>query len=775
MKKSLLLTLCLIFLSQMSFAQCSKIDSLERVLVYTSGYQQKVNILNELSENYKSIKEFNRSFAYAKQAVSLARNIKFELGHARALKNRAAVSYAVNPQSLDEVIAGFEKALEIYHKNNEELDLANTYWTYGRFYQEISYTQESFLDSAAVYYEEAFRIYDEKNDRQSSAKVASNIAEVYFEKGDDAQAFKYSKKSIGINDTQFSNARIVQKFLDKQSAQQRRFIYFLIGGLVLMGFLAMLLVKGMVQIGRVNKQLHQQKSDLIQKNKEIDRKNKEIEQKNTKIQDTLTQLQVRNKEIDKQYKQILLQREEIEMRNVELSEKNEELKQIQEELEAQRDNLAKQAYEISIQAEELQKSYETITILSRIGQSITSTLNYKDIFDTFYGYVTQLMPADGFRVSEYYPEYGELEYKFNSENHRNKPLIKVSMQESSNPAVWCVKNSRSIMINQKSDLLQYGLDEYSINPIFNSMIYFPLLHEDHTIGAVGVYSKKEQAYNRHHMDMLKTLASYTSIAFKNAETYEILNAAQEQLVESEKMAALGNLVAGVAHEINTPVGICVTAASRLDSKTKEFKGLFQAGQVKKKNLVEYLETNEQGNKIILSNLTRAADLVQGFKRVAVEQSSETKRIFNLKTYLEETILALNPEFKNKPYNIILDAQDDIEINSFAGAFSQIITNLVMNSLIHGFKDKEGGEIKITVHTRYDNLYMTYSDNGNGMSDEVKEKIFEPFYTTNRDGGGTGLGMNIVYNLVVQKLGGKLNLESILGKGVLFTFEIPLSN
>ncbi|MDX2305896.1 MAG: ATP-binding protein [Microscillaceae bacterium] len=772
MKKRFFLIIYITFLTHFAFAQCSKIDSLERILVFTNGLNQKVNILNELSENYKNIGEIQRAYSYARQSISLARNIQYELGEARALKNKAAVSYAVNPQSIDEATEAFEKALKIYKKQKKDLELADTFGAYGRFYQETSYTQESFLDSAALYYKEAYQIYEQKNELPKAAEIASNIAEVYFEKGDDEQAFEYSKKSINSNDTQFSNARIVQKFLDKQSAQQRRFIYFLIGGLVLMAFLSILLVRGMMQIGQANKLLRDQKADLVQKNHEIDRQNKEIEQKNIKIQDTLTQLQIRNREIDKQYKQILLQQEEIEMRNVELSEKNEELKQTQEEIKAQRDNLSKQAHEMSIQAEELQKSHETITILSRIGQSITSTLNFKDIFDTFYGYVTQLMPADGFRVSEYHPEYGELEYKFNTENQKKKPLIKVRMQETSNPAVWCVKNARSIMINRKSDLLQYGLDEYSINPMFNSMIYFPLLNEDHTIGAVGVYSKLENAYNQHHMDMIKTLASYTSIALKNAKTYEILNAAQEQLVESEKMAALGGLVAGVAHEINTPVGICVTAASRLDTKTKEFKELFITNQMKRKHLVDYLETNEQGNKIILSNLTRAADLVQGFKRVAVEQSSETKRLFNLKTYLEETILALNPEFKNKPYEIILEAQDDIEINSYAGAFSQIITNLVMNSLIHGFKNRDSGQIRITVHTRYNNVYMTYTDNGNGMTEEVKNKIFEPFFTTNRDGGGTGLGMNIVYNLVVQKLGGKINLESIQGKGVLFTFEIP---
>ncbi|MEO1653576.1 MAG: ATP-binding protein, partial [Bacteroidota bacterium] len=608
-----------------------------------------------------------------------------------------------------------------------------------------------------------------------SSEVANNIAEVYFEKGEDDEAFEYSKLSLEGIDTQFSKARIVKKFLQKQSNQRARFNYLFMAAIALLSFLMILLFRGIIKTRKTNLLLERQKKDLQEKNDEISQQKKEIENQKQNIQETLNQLQARNKEIDRQYKQILLQQEEIEMRNDELKEKNEELKQTQEEIQSQRDNLAKQAKEMEVQAEELRKSNETITILSRIGQGITSTLNTNEIFDTFYGYVTQLMPADGFRVSEYNSVKGELQYKFNTESQMKKPLIRVSMDEENNPAVWCVKNKRPILVNTKKDLEHYNMDTYSINPRFNSMIYYPLFQDNEVIGAVGVYSRQNNAFDHHHIGMIKTLASYTTIALKNAATYELLNAAQEQLVESEKMAALGNLVAGVAHEINTPVGICVTAASRLDSKTKELKSLYKEGKMKRKNLEDFLEVNQEGNQIILSNLTRAADLVQGFKRVAVEQSSENKRVFNLKTYLEETVLALNPEFKNKPYKIELDAEEEIEINSYAGAFSQIITNLAMNSLIHGFRDKEAGTIGIKARKNGQFLELIYHDDGNGMTEEVKNKIFEPFFTTNRDGGGTGLGMNIVYNLTVQKLGGKLALESELGEGTRFTFEIPLNN
>ena len=773
MKKYILLSSFFFIFGYEAYSQCAIIDSLERVRKPDEITNIQVDIQNQLSIEYASLNK-KKSLDLASKALYEAQKLEYKKGEALALINKASVQYAVNPLSLDEVISYYTKALAIYNKIGDEKLTAAATRSYASFYESIAYSKKDYLDSATKYYEEAYRIFEKLSESQQAAEVAGNIAEVYFEKGDDEQARVYSEKSIDARpDTQFSSARIIKKSLDEQAASQKKFITYQYLGISLLLILILSLIIWVAQSKKANRLLQKQKADLAEKNNEINRQNAEIEKRNKDIQETMLTLENRNKEIDRQNKEILLQQTEIEMRNIELGEKNEELKQQQEEILTQRDNLEKQSLELSEQADELQKSYETITILSRIGQSITSTLDYKEIFDTFYGYVTHLMPADGFRVSEYLPEYNVLEYRFNTELQKKKPLIKVSMDEENNPAVWCIKNARSIMVNKKSDLNHYDLDEYSINPVFNSMIYFPMLKDGKPTGVIGVYCKQENAYNLRNMEMIKTLSAYTEIALQNAKTYEILNAAQQQLVEAEKMAALGNLVAGVAHEINTPVGICVTAASKLETKTKDFNELFQGGGMKKSDLVEYLNTVGQGNKILLSNLTRAADLVQGFKRVAVEQSNENKRVFNLKVYLEETIMALKAELKNRPYDITLDSED-IEINSFAGAFSQILTNLVMNSLIHGFKGKDSGHIRIDCKQRNKDVVLIYSDDGNGMTKEVLDKIYEPFFTTNREGGGTGLGMNIVYNLVVQKLGGKLNVESVPGNGVKFTFEVPMN-
>lgn len=253
-----------------------------------------------------------------------------------------------------------------------------------------------------------------------------------------------------------------------------------------------------------------------------------------------------------------------------------------------------------------------------------------------------------------------------------------------------------------------------------------------------------------------------------------LQATQQQLVESEKMAALGNLVAGIAHEINTPIGIGVTGASRLETLAKELQQLYESGKMKRTDLEKYLKSALQGNELILKNLTRAAELIQSFKQVAVDQSSEQQRTFALKEYLHEILISLHPEFKRTKHQVSIVCDDSITLVSYPGIFSQIFTNLIMNSLIHGFQERLEGHITITVIKKDNHLTMHYTDDGKGIRHDIINNIFEPFFTTNRQGGGSGLGLHIVYNLVTHKLSGSIHCHSIEGHGTTFTIQVPLA-
>jgi len=256
-------------------------------------------------------------------------------------------------------------------------------------------------------------------------------------------------------------------------------------------------------------------------------------------------------------------------------------------------------------------------------------------------------------------------------------------------------------------------------------------------------------------------------------TIDNLRMTQDQLIESEKMASLGGLVAGVAHEINTPVGVGVTAASFLKEKTDKLNLLYQGQAMKKSDLEAYLEHASQSSAILLSNLDRASELIKSFKQISVDQSTDLMRRFKLREYFEELFLSLHSPDKKLKVAIDLQGDPALAIRSYPGTYSQIITNLYMNSCHHGFEGRTEGRIEVSFWTGQDHLFLLYRDNGVGMDEATLRRIYEPFFTTRRDLGGTGLGMNIVFNLVNQKLGGTIRTSSAAGQGTEFFFDLPL--
>lgn len=249
---------------------------------------------------------------------------------------------------------------------------------------------------------------------------------------------------------------------------------------------------------------------------------------------------------------------------------------------------------------------------------------------------------------------------------------------------------------------------------------------------------------------------------------------EHKLLLSQKMIALGSLVAETTHEINTPVSTGITAASGLIEKIRDLEQVYHDGDMARSDLERYLTTAEEAAQIILSNLKRAADLIKSFKVVAVDQCSETRRRFNMKDYLEEVLLSLRPKLKKTRHTVRLTCSETLELDSNPGALSQIISNLVINSLVHGFTSGDQGQIGIEVQRKHDTVDLTYSDNGKGIPPEDLANIFDPFFTTTREKGGSGLGLNIVYKLVTQRLHGQITCESAPGKGTTFRLSFPIT-
>jgi len=256
------------------------------------------------------------------------------------------------------------------------------------------------------------------------------------------------------------------------------------------------------------------------------------------------------------------------------------------------------------------------------------------------------------------------------------------------------------------------------------------------------------------------------------ESLEELKSTQEQLILSEKMAALGGLVAGVAHEINTPLGVGITAASALSSRVEDIRGAQERGELTENRFHDFMDFLLQSSGLLVTNLMRAGDLVHSFKQVAVDQSTEAEREIRIGEYLREVVRSLYPQWKR--HDLRVNGGLSVIMRTVPGVWSQVVSNLVVNSVRHGFRDRtEGGEIRLHCRKDRDFLVLDYRDNGRGIEEGLSKRIFEPFFTTARHEGGTGLGLHIVYNLVTLKLKGRIRFYKPEGGGTGFRIRVPL--
>jgi signal transduction histidine kinase len=339
----------------------------------------------------------------------------------------------------------------------------------------------------------------------------------------------------------------------------------------------------------------------------------------------------------------------------------------------------------------------------------------------------------------------------------------------------------------------FKADPYITKNRSKSILSVPLISQGKFLGIVYLENNLATGvFTPDRLQLVQMLSSQAAISIENAQLYnnmeikvaqrteelstalENLKAMQKQLVDSEKMAALGELVAGIAHEINTPVGIGVTAVSTLSDSALEFQKIVAGGKIKRSQLAKFIETTVQGSSIILNNLNKASQLIQSFKNVAVDQSSESKRSFYVKEYLNEILLSLRPKLKKTNHKVSIEGDEHLQICSYPGAVSQILTNFLINSILHAYDPDVSGTLQIRYLLENGHMHLTYSDDGKGILPENVKKIFNPFFTTNRGEGGTGLGLHIVYNLVTQRLKGTITCESELGKGTIFVIKWPVA-
>lgn len=342
---------------------------------------------------------------------------------------------------------------------------------------------------------------------------------------------------------------------------------------------------------------------------------------------------------------------------------------------------------------------------------------------------------------------------------------------------------------------------------------YPIISPDGEIyGTFAMYSKQAKLPSQDDIDSLEYEAKIVSIIverFRNIEqlqhnnltlerkveernreltesnlllkkVLEQRNDVQSQLIEMENMAALGTMMSSLTHEINTPVGVAITAISHLQSIQNKSHELFTNNALKRSDLNAFYQECAESSDIVERNLHRATELIKTFKQLAVDQHSQEARPLNLCDYVCEVLLSLKPRLKRTQHKFCLDIDPDFQIISNPGAISQLLINLIMNSALHAFPRQPNGKIhikarKVQTADKEHELVLEYRDNGKGMTQHVIENIYKPFFTSNRSGGGSGLGMHICYNIVVKVLRGRIDCESEPGQGVHFTLRFPLND
>jgi C4-dicarboxylate-specific signal transduction histidine kinase len=256
------------------------------------------------------------------------------------------------------------------------------------------------------------------------------------------------------------------------------------------------------------------------------------------------------------------------------------------------------------------------------------------------------------------------------------------------------------------------------------------------------------------------------------QTIDQLQLAKDEIVRTEKLAALGSIVAGLSHELNTPIGNSLMSASSLQDDARKLLEAVDSG-LRRSQLTRFLDDTKVHCELLMRNLTKANDLIAGFKQVAVDQTSSQRRRFELAATIADIVMTLRPSIGNARHKLEADIAPELIFDSYPGPLGQVVINLVHNALMHAFEGRPEGHLSI--HAQEDEpgtVTLVFADDGVGIPAEHLNRIFDPFFTTKMGQGGTGLGLNIVHSIVTGILGGSIAVASAPGEGTTFTLRLP---
>lgn len=423
-------------------------------------------------------------------------------------------------------------------------------------------------------------------------------------------------------------------------------------------------------------------------------------------------------------------------------------------------------------AELLQQSSDTLALLGTIGQEITSQLDKEHVFAAIERHVHGLLDASSFAIYLMDADGQGLTSVYDIEEGVRLPGDHVGLDDAQSFSARCVRERRELLIDF-SDPSQ--TPNYVPGTLITvSALFAPLAIAERVLGVMTIQSTKPHAYAENERLIFRTLCAYTAIALDNAVAYTHLRDAKDQLVVQEKLAALGSLVAGVAHELNTPIGNSLLTASTLQQNTTALETAAASGTMRRSTLSDYIASTQEGLTLVIRGLQSAGDLVQSFKQVAVDRATEQRRTFELLRTSQEVIATLQRTVQVAGHRVLVDIPADITLDGYPGPYGQVLTNLINNALLHAFGSRKGGTIQLQAQRlRNAQVEVRFSDDGVGIAAENLTRIFDPFFTTKMGQGGSGLGMSISYNIVTSLFGGEFEVSSSPGKGSCFVMRLPL--
>lgn len=457
------------------------------------------------------------------------------------------------------------------------------------------------------------------------------------------------------------------------------------------------------------------------------------------------------------------------------------------ELLLQKDAAERRKREAEQQKDAADQARRNIALLSDIGRRLTANLDIEAIMDTLHEHVQVLMDAPVFAVVVAGSDEGRLDIPYALVDGRRAAPSLRARHDPASLAAWSIDHGREVFVNDlASESGRYlpgaepeavaaaALPGAASGQLPCSLLYVPVAVGPRVLGTLAVQSYARGAYQRVHLDMLRTLAAYVGVALDNAEAYRQLKDAQSLLASQEKLASLGSLVAGVAHELNTPIGNSLLMASTLYEKTLDIHAALSESALRRSELDGYIGAAREASELIMRSLHQAAELVNSFRQVSVDQASAQRRRFDLARACQEILATMMNKVRLEGHTLAFEVPEGIVMDSYPGPFGQVMINFVNNALLHAF-ERPGGHMRLSARL-LDSAWvqLRFADDGRGIAPEHLARVFDPFFTTRMGQGGTGLGLNIAHTIVTSLLGGAIRVESTPGQGTVFILDLPLA-